>query len=247
MKYIRYRYLKWDASTIHTCFCFIMSSSDFSPVESPKLEVERLAIVITMFNAITHKTATESILPHETMNVINCRCDEGKDATCRHAELVFTPVYERDGSVTVFSQEITDNRTDRREEFIANRKNEIERREDDIRYEEKVLSDASLELAMSLADDHTVDNNIAEKILQIRGVIANHKMMIAQLEEIENIPYEETTRRTSVTIRVGEQSPFITHVDDPMGNLYSFLLIRIPDIGTPLPVDTKVTRQLTNL
>jgi hypothetical protein len=135
---------------------------------------------------------------------------------------------------------------DRYNDFIISRDTEITNRKNDLDAMQKNFTKGAIRLAETLDEKLTVNKEIGMEVAQIGGIIELHKKEIARLKAIKNIQYKETTRRTSVTVRFGEQSPWITHVNDPNKNLYSFMPIRMPfaDAHTP-SVETVVENQLT--
>ena len=123
---------------------------------------------------------------------------------------------------TIFSETTTNNRSDQITNYNNFCENEIYHRKIEIKYLTTELDNATTSFTLSV-DDGKFDQSIIDEIIRYKSMISNHKKQIDVLEMVDAIQYEETIYQTSVTVRIGEQSQFITHANDRIQNMYSFM------------------------
>jgi len=206
------------------------------PYSVDPMTPEDTAFMVTMYNQHVGEYKAETCLPQQNVSIFHCECGDFCVDYCNRSRVFETSFDIEAGTVTVFSESKSNNMSAKYRDFISRRDNELLLRKKDLGALAPEFMDASISLANSLdEEDFKVDEKIAREALQIKGMMVHHKNEMMRLKAIRHIPYEETVRRTSVTVRRGEQSTWITHVDDPLKRLYCFMPIRMPIVDGHAP------------
>lgn len=211
---------------------------------------DNVIILITMIKpnkkiiSEIHKIARDQLYIENT-------CDEYKLDNNKyinwsnHMQSLFNIKYDINTQMyTIFSKTTTNNRSDQITNYNDFRENEIYHRKIEIKYLTTELDNASTSFTLSVDDDGKFDQSILDEIIRYKSMISNHKKQIDVLDMVDAIQYEETICQTSVTVRIGEQSQFITHANDRIQNMYSFMPLHEATVNTHGSVDANITKNL---
>ena len=163
---------------------------------------------------------------------VNCVASCGD---CNYSDYEFSLTNNDDGTFTISSHCVQSDLLEVTRQTKKNLRNTIDARESEI----DALKNDAIELTRRLVGsigievgrDRKVDLTIVDELALNKHKIANHNKEIDELHKINLVEYTISTKKSSVTVGIGEQSPFIRHVNDSWNKReISFMVILRPNV-----------------